>query len=648
MLHSFARAALSVAVLLVPAAVIASDRIPVENFARHATLTMPRLSPDGQHLAVDITDADGGAHVLVIYKVADMKQPVSMLRLPKYELPVDITWVSNTRLVVAKGRKFGSIDQPMRTGEIIATDIDGKKQSYLFGYQSMVTRTNGWGSIDGRPTPANGHFYMATQSWDNDGYSTLYDVESVRNTQHMIGRIQGAKLSFMVGADGKAHFAYGRNDDWEYVVYHQQAGGWALMTREQVGGTFSPIFFTPDQHRIYAQYSIGGGPTSLVEQNEDGTGRKVLVGDSFSSIGNVEWTALPYQPFATVPATGKPAFTYIDANSPTAKLHRALSMKFPDEYVHFIDFSEDGGKLLFAVSSDRDPGTYYLIDTHNFQVVKLFAAEPWVDPRQMAERRSMRFKASDGTELEAILTAPKGADLHHLPMVLVPHGGPIGVQDDWFYDGDAQFLASRGYLVLQVNYRGSSGRGVDFQEAGYLKWGTRIQQDLIDGVTWAIKEKFADASRVCVYGGSFGGYSAMMTTIRAPGMFKCAVGYAGIYDLKMMYKKGDIKGSKSGRSYLNTVIGKDDADLDANSPVNLASKIDVPVFLIHGEDDQRAPFAQAQAMRAALEAAHKPFEWMSKPGEGHGFYSETDNVELYNKLQAFLEKYIGPGVPAAP
>ena len=160
---------------------------------------------------------------------------------------------------------------------------------------------------------------------------------------------------------------------------------------------------------------------------------------------------------------------------------------------------------------------------------------------------------------------------------------------------------------------------------------------------WAIARQYADPGRICVYGGSFGGYSAMMTVVRAPGMFKCAVGYAGVYDLKMMYKKGDVRESKSGRSYLTTVIGRDDAELDANSPDKLADKIDVPVLLIHGEDDQRAPFAQAKAMRAALDAAHKPYEWMSKPGEGHGFYDEKNRVDFYNALQAFLEKHIGKG-----
>jgi dienelactone hydrolase len=483
---------------------------------------------------------------------------------------------------------------------------------------------------------------MSTESWDNNDYSTLYDVDATRGNRHLIGQLGVANLSFMVGADGQAHYAYGTNRDYNYVVDYRQDNGWAKMQATHGAFSFAPRFFTPDQKGIYADYAPGGGPTALVEQDENGSNRKVLASDKFSSIGMVEWTPLAYRPFATVPATGKPVPTYIDPNMPMAKLHRALSQRFPG-YVHFINFSEDGGKLLFSVFSDRDPGTYYLIDTHTYKVSKLFSSEPWIDPSKMSERRSLHFTTSDGLQMEAILTIPQGHQLHNLPMVLLPHGGPIGVQDSWYFDDDAQFLASRGYLVLQVNYRGSSGRGEDFEEAAYLKWGTRVQQDLIDGVKWTIAQKYADPDRICVYGASFGGYAAMMTTIRAPGMFKCAVGYAGVYDLGMMYQKGDIQERKTGRSYLKRVIGKNDADLAANSPDMLADKINVPVLLIHGEDDKRVPFAQAKAMRAALDAAHKPYEWMSKPGEGHGFYTEANNIDFYNKLQQFIGKYIGPG-----
>lgn len=634
---------------------MAGDLIPVESFARHAPLTMPTLSPDGRYLAVNMNYPDGDSHALAVYDVNDMSVPVSLLRLPKYELAADITWASNTRLVVAKGRQMGSIDKPSATGELIATDFDGKNQDYLFGYDSTrgkrsSTRSTdrGWGFVQGEPTPANDHFYMTTYSWDNEQYSTLYDVDAEKNTRRLIGQIRVSGMSFMVGADGKARYAYGRDTDWNYVVYREQGGAWTKMNWIGRSGTFTPISFAPDQKRIYASYSKDGGPAQLIEQDEDGSNRQLLASDAFSSFGAMEFTPYPYEPFATVQSAGVPQFNYMDANSPTAKLHRALNLQFPGTYVHFINFSEDGAKLLFSVSSDRHPGSYFLIDTTNYKVIKLFDAVPWIDPSKMAERRPLRFTASDGMEIEAILTIPNGADLANMPMVLVPHGGPIDVNDDWFFDGDAQFLASRGYLVLQVNYRGSSGRGANFRAAGFQQWGTGIQQDLIDAVKWTIAEKYADPQRICIYGASFGGYSALIAPVRAPGMFKCAVGYAGIYDMAMRYKKGDTKQSKIGRNALRIQMGDDPATLAAQSPVNFADKIDIPVFLIHGEDDQRAPFAHAKAMAAALDTAHKPYEWMSKPGEGHGFYSEQNNIEFYTRLQAFLEKHLGPGVPPAP
>jgi dipeptidyl aminopeptidase/acylaminoacyl peptidase len=647
MMNRSTRAALCAAMFLVPAMAVAAE-LPVEDFARHPQLSMPRLSPDGKYLAVRWDD--GSSHALVVYRVSDMSKPASMLHMPKYELPAGITWVSPTRLVVEKGKEYGSIDKPAFTGEIIATDVDGTHQEYLYGYQPRFSSRaatrgtdRGWGSVDDLPELANGHFYMGATSWNSQDHSFLYDVDAGTNTRHLIGDIGVANMSFMVAADGKAHYAYGHNNDYEYVVYHYEHNRWLPMNSSQIGGTFAPLGVAPDHQHIYALYDAAGGPASLVEQDESGANRRVLAAAGFGNVGGIEWTPVPRQPFATIPDTGLPQVSYIDPNLPAAKLHRALGLKFPGQYIHFIDYSQDGGELLFEAASDRNPGSYFLIDTHTYKVSKLFDAAPWIDPAKMAERRPLKFKASDGTELEAILTLPPDRSETNLPMVLLPHGGPIGVSDDWFYDDDAQFLANRGYLVLQVNYRGSSGRGEDFKEGGYLKWGTRIQQDLIDGVKYAIAGHYADPSRVCVYGGSFGGYSAMMTVIRAPGMFKCAVGYAGVYDLKMMYKKGDVRESQVGRSYLHQVIGKDDADLDANSPDKLAEKIGVPVLLVHGEDDKRAPFAQAKAMRAALEAAHKPYEWMSKPGEGHGFYDEKNRVDFYNALQAFLEKHIGKG-----
>ncbi|NID15501.1 S9 family peptidase [Luteibacter yeojuensis] len=635
---------------LASTAAMAADLVPVADFARRMPLTDPSLSPDGQYVSMAYHDPDGKTHGLAIYRVGDMSKPVTLIKMPPYELPAGMIWASSTRLVVARGKVDGSIGRATYTGELMAIDVDGKNPDYLYGYEGYGKRAatraldRGWGTIEGGPVQSNGHFYMRATEWDNQNKSTLYDVDAKTSTRKLMADIGLGGMNFMIDPTGNARFAFGTDDNFKWVVFHRDGNGWTRLPNSEEKQTFEPIAKVAGSDRIYAKFSPNGQGGQFVEQDEDGGNLKVIRKDDFSEVTSSGlWTPAPLRPFGTVSATGIPKATYIDPQAPVSKLHMALSQKFPGNFVSFVDFSEDGGQLMFKVAGDREPGRYMLIDTKTYKVTKLFDAVPWIDPAKMAERRPLRFKASDGTELEAILTFPKGKAESDLPMVLMPHGGPHGVSDDWFFDGDAQFLANRGYLVLQVNYRGSGGRGASFEQAGYLKWGTRIQEDLIDGVKWAIAERYADPKRVCVYGASFGGYSAMMTAIRAPGMFKCAVGYDGIYDLDMMYNKGDIKDRKFGRSYLTTVIGKDAADLAANSPDRLADKIDVPVFLVHGEDDQRAPFAQFKAMRAALEAAHKPYETLTKPDERHGFVKPENVEEFYNRLQAFLDKHIGEG-----
>ena len=625
--------------------------LPVSAFASRSLVSNPRLSPDGQYLSVRTDSPSGDMHALAIYRLSDMKV-VSLLRLPIYEVPVNTVWVSPDWLVVELGKEFGSLDKPLATGEVISSNIDGKRQHYLYGYKPVGRRVatgqddEGFGSIVGLPPKANGSFYLSEAPWSNENRSLVYNVSAEHDTRDLVADMNVANMNFLIDPAGKAAFAFGDNSDFEYVAYRQVDGQWKPLDAQQVGQRFAPFDYAPDGQDIYAWWSKDGGPLELIEENQNGSDRKILAQDSFANIGDLQWTAPPRQPFAAITESGIPKPIFIKANLPAAQIYQALAKSFPGEFVDFINFSKDGGKLLFFVSSDRDPGAYYLFDVKTRNATKLLGVEQWIKPADMAERRPIRFKASDGVELDGFLTIPPHRDLTNLPMVLVPHGGPHGVQDTWFYDDDAQFLASRGYLVLQVNYRGSDGRGPDFEQSGYLKWGTRIQQDLIDGVKWAVSQHYADPNRLCVYGGSFGGYSALMSVIRAPHLFKCAIGYAGIYDLKMMYKKGDIGSSQFGRSYLSTVIGKNDADLDANSPDKLADKIDVPVFLAHGKEDKRAPFAQAEAMRDTLEAAHKTCEWMAVPKEGHGFYTEADRADFLTRMQAFLEKYIGPGAPA--
>jgi dipeptidyl aminopeptidase/acylaminoacyl peptidase len=636
--------------LLMPAAAIAGDLIPVQNFAHRDSYSNPRLSPDGQYLAVCVED--GESHAVVIYKLSDMSHPSSYLAMPKFQSPADIHWVSSTRLIVEKAKLIGSLDKPFLTGEILATNVDGKHVDAMFSrdwalesHGSVRTMDEGFAEVVGLPPKANNHFYMQAYMWNDEHNTWLYDVDAGNGTRHMLSQINFENMDFVVDADGKPRYAVGEDLSNNLLIFQQINGGWAQRTKGDDGYAFRPFDFSADGQHLYAYSSTQGGPSALVQTDPGGGNRQVLAKDDFGGIAYIQWTP-GRQPFAASTATGIPSPIIINANEPLAQLYVGLSKKFPNDFVDFTSFSEDGSKLVFTVSGDRNPGDYYLFDIEHHTIRKLFSAGEGIDRSKLGTRTPMRFTTSDGKQLEAILTVPAGASMNNLPMVLLPHGGPYDIKDDWFYDNDAQFLASRGYLVLQVNFRGSGGRGPGFMKSGYGQWGTRIQQDLIDGVKWAEAQHFADPKRVCVYGASFGGYSAMMSVIRAPELFKCAVGYAGVYDLAMMYDKGDTKDSTSGVNYLHYAIGTDPAVLAANSPDKLADKINVPVLLIHGEDDQRAPFAQAKAMRAALDAAHKPYEWLSKSGEGHGFYNEDNNVDMYNHLQAFLDKYIGPGVQA--
>ncbi|MFK2889585.1 prolyl oligopeptidase family serine peptidase [Dyella flagellata] len=631
-----------------PVFAAAGDQVPVGAFVHSGGFSMPRLSPDGKYLAAALEQ--GEDHSVLIFPLDDMRHPKTK-RLPRRQVPYNIAWTDSGRLVVELAKFLGSLDFPERMGEIIATDLgDERAQPMFIREQGQSGRggkqyiaDHGFATIASLPSKANGHFYMQTYMSDDETYSRLYDVDASTGVRHQIGEINVGDMDFTMDPDGNARYAQGLNVSNKYVVYRMRNGQWQRLADDEHNPRFEPIGFSQDKQHLYAQTSVKGGPFSLVQTDADGTQSQLLAKDDFGSIGYVQWTPQD-EPIAAAPSTGIPTSTVINGDRPLAQIYQVLLSKFPNEFVSFSSFSEDGTKLVFKVSSDREPGTYYLLDLKAGKVDKLFSENASIDPDKMSSRVPMRFTASDGTPLEAILTVPKGASMNNLPMVLLPHGGPFGISDTWFFDTDAQFLASRGYLVLQINYRGSGGRGPGFVDAGYGNWGTRIQQDLIDGVKWAEARHYGDPKRVCVFGGSFGGYSAMMTVIRAPGLFKCAIGYAGIYDLAMMFTKGDIKEGEFGKNYLEQAIGKDPAQLAANSPDKLADKIDVPVLLIHGEADERAPFAQAKAMRAALDAAHKPYEWLTKSDEGHGFYKEKDLVDMYNHVQSFLEKNIGPGV----
>lgn len=493
----------------------------------------------------------------------------------------------------------------------------------------------------------NGHFFLREYKWEryrtSSNRSFLYDVDAATGVRKLVADVGERDLSYLLQHDGKPRFAFGVGDDLNQIAFKRDIDRdqWEPLPKAALGKHFVPLVFTPDNQAFYLRFSADGGPEALMRESMITGERTIISAAKEGNIDLIQYSDSNSQPFAVASSIGVPNVIYIDEASPDAILHKDLSAQFPGQYVQFASSSADGSKLLFIVRSDREPGEYYLLDRKTKKAEFLVALRPAIDASRMAARKPISFNARDGLRLNGYLTLPNNQSGAKVPLILLPHGGPQGISDKWFYDSGAQFLASRGYAVLQVNYRGSGGRGSKFVGAGDGQWATGMQQDLIDGVKWAIGESIADPARVCVYGGSFGAYAAMMTSIQEPGMFKCAVGYAGLYDLPLLLTGDNAKERKRVFNFLAKVVGTDIELLKKDSPTSLADKIKVPVLLVHGDQDTTTPLAQAEAMRSALTKAGKSFEWMMVPKEGHGFYAEKNRLAFYEKLEAFFAKHLG-------
>ncbi|MGZ5200206.1 MAG: alpha/beta hydrolase family protein [Telluria sp.] len=641
--------AVCAALLVLHGPSFAAPKVPLAAFVHEDTYTHPRLAPDGKHIAVTVNmpSGDRTVPVLTVYSLPELKI-TGAIRMPAFDVPLDVRWVSNERFVIAAGKELGSRERPVPTGELLAANYDGSKQEYLYGYQNYrLSRRGdrygddiGWGFIQAIPEKKNGHLFVSSHLYKG-GSSLLYDIDSVSANRKLLATVSMPDMDFIVQNDGTPRFSYGWGDDgYVQVLRHNDASGAWEKLSGNYGHEFHPLIFQPDDKAFFALYSAKGGPVTLVRENLADGSRTTLFDNASGSATGIQYDA-HHLPFAAWSAVGIPAVRYFDNDNPDARLHKLLSAQFPGSVVNFLDFTEDGNVLLFSVRSDRDPGEFYLYNRSTGKADLLFAGMEAINPDDMAERRPISFESRDGHQIYGYLTMPVHAAGTKVPLVVMPHGGPHGIYDEWYFDVDAQFLASRGYAVLQVNFRSSGGRGPNFVNAGNRQWGEKVQNDIIDGLKWTIAQGEVDANRICSYGASFGGYSAMMLAAREPSMFKCAVGYAGVYDLNLMFSADAFRDDKSAQSQIARHIGTDKQELARNSPVTLAGQIKAPVLLVHGGKDKRAILQNAEEMREALTKAGNAPEWLLAPNEGHGFYDTANRTAFYEKLEAFLAKNIG-------
>ncbi|MEO7014191.1 MAG: S9 family peptidase [Dokdonella sp.] len=646
--------------ILASACVQAAEPVPLADFARHMQFKDAKISPDGKHLAA--TAVVGGNVVLSMIDLGNNTALTVQAR--NGDDVFQFWWASNDRVVYAVAEHGGALEEPIPTGELYATNFDGKARAILFGYRASDSESGSTGTRIEKKQNEFASAWMLDALPDDPKYSLIVvqpwsktpgaDIKSeVRRIDLDSGKTRTVVTAPMTGAEfitdhkGVVRFAVGNEIDQKQKVYYREGDGkdWELVFSETGSGTVVwPVMFNRAGDGVYftcgGDHNHGGVCLWDVSKREF----KTLWSGLEAGASGFEETFDRQDLFAIRSMPGRTAVSLLDKQAPEAKVLVELMKQFPGEDVHFGNASRDGKKAIVIVDSDRDPGSFYLYDADAKKLKFLLARAPWIKPDALADMEPFSIKARDGTPLRGYLTRPFGKEeAKDLPMVVYVHGGPHQVFDKWEFDPTVQALASRGYAVLQVNFRGSAGSGGEFQKAGYREWGGKMQDDVTDATRWAIEQHAADPKRICIFGGSYGGYAALQGAVREPDLYQCAIGYAGVYDLRLMKSRGDLPQTFKGAGYLDMVLGKDDGLLAQRSPINQVERIKADVMLIVGGQDKRVPPAQGENMRSALLTRGKKVEWLYQRTEAHGFYDEANIADMYSKVLTFLDRNIGAG-----
>ncbi|MFI4933876.1 MAG: alpha/beta hydrolase family protein [Caulobacterales bacterium] len=620
---------------------------PLEAYGALPAIEQVAISPDGQYLAIAATN--GEQRTVAVQRVAD-RQYVSIIRVGDTKLR-ELQWAGSNHVLItvavhaalAGPVSFGGVEH----WGVIDFNVSAKKQTVLLSdvphglnviYDNPMPRV-----IDGKPYA----FLEGVTFGDISGSGglTVFKVDLDRDVTTVVEEGLPHSSGWAVDAQG---------NPLAQTTYDASASKWTLRIMQG------------DEWRTVKTLTVSIEQPGLAGLGRDA--KSILI---FDRVDN-EWVLREMTPGASdwsAPlATGTFGVFHDDTtggligivhfsgderryeffNPVEQQYWKAAVAAYPGQRVDLVGGSADHRKLVVRVDSPTDGPAFALVDLDARSAHWIGAEYASLKPEDIGERRAIAFTAADGLPLTGYLTLPHGKEAKNLPLVVLVHGGPAA-RDEPGFDWWAEGIASRGYAVLQVNFRGSGGFGWKFLSAGFGEWGKKMQTDLSDGVRFLAAQGLIDPKRVCIVGGSYGGYAALAGATIDHGVYRCAVSIAGVADPGRLVRndksyRGD-QGVESER-YWDRFMGASSANdpkLDEISPLHLADKADIPILLIHGNQDTRVPFQQSQMMADALRRAGKPVELVTLKSEDHYLSRGETRLQMLQATMDFLAKNNPPG-----
>jgi len=616
-----------------PAPAAERGRIASADFAARPLLSRPTLSPGGGWVLAML--ATPGTPSLGLIAVAG--KDIRTFALPKGFEIVSYRWAGDGRVLVSVGRNTPWIGgEDVYATRLIAYDVATRKSTFI-GRPDEGPKGDDILWVD----PDGGALLLAIQRTIYD-YPSVFRVDLTTGAMKEVVHQRDDVWDWYADGSGVVRAGVGYDKDKWSLVYRRGAtapfrkAGKARYDDNKA--SLGLLRFALDSDQGYILSNEKTGRDALYRFNY----QTLELGDLVyqSATNDVSDYTLTDDGAAVRAAYFTDERDRVEWFDPAMKTLQAdLDKAVGGREAWIVSRSRDGKHMLVLVTAPNDPGSYYYYTPEEGVMHRLAAVNERLKGRTLAATRPVAYQARDGLAIHAYLTLPPGREGKGLPLIVMPHGGPFGVRDNGDYDPYVQFLASRGYAVLQPNYRGSESYGREFEEKGNGQWGRAMQDDLDDGMDWLVKQGIADPKRVCLVGASYGGYAALWGAVRNPERYRCAASLAGISDVgrQLKYSKDFFRSAKRARAWRDRVQG--DAEAGEISPLAQVARLKVPVLLAHGRDDQTVPVKQSELFAKALQAAGKPVEFVAYEKEGHGL-SDPANLEDYlDRLEAFLAKY---------